>query len=151
VKLSWLKSQTSQRLELIHRPLPPGQRYHEESELEAPICTRINWKRRLLFPDDLVDNGTHYLFQLDDLQPDTRYACLLRTFGDELAQEARSELIYFETELDIPKPPLLELVKKTDSSLTVRMASHDHDRFLLTVFELVSAYTHPKLIELIEL
>ncbi|XP_016964061.1 insulin receptor-related protein [Drosophila biarmipes] len=135
-KLSWLKSQTSQRLELIHRPLPPGQWYHEESELEAPICTRINWKRRLLFPDDLVDNGTHYLFQLEDLQPDTRYACLLRTFGDELAQEARSDLIYFQTELDIPKPPLLELVKKTDSSLTVRMASHDHDSFLLTVFKL---------------
>ncbi|XP_017014606.3 insulin-like peptide receptor [Drosophila takahashii] len=136
VKLSWLKSQTSQRLELIHRPLPPGKQYHEESELEAPICTRINWKRQLLFPDDLVENGTHYLFQLDDLQPGTRYACLLRTFGEDLGQEARSELIYVQTELDIPRPPLLELVKKTDSSLTLRMASHDHDSFLLMVYEL---------------
>ncbi|KMY90937.1 insulin-like peptide receptor [Drosophila simulans] len=139
VKLSWLKSQTSQKIEVIHRPLLPGKLYHEESELEAPICTRINWKRRLLFPDDLIENGTHYLFDLDDLQPDTRYAVLLRTFGNDKAHEAyeaRSELTYVQTELDIPKPPLLELVKKTDSSLTVRMASHDHVSFLLTVFEL---------------
>ncbi|XP_017069856.2 LOW QUALITY PROTEIN: insulin-like growth factor 1 receptor [Drosophila eugracilis] len=136
VKLSWLKSKTSQRIELIHRPLPPGKTYHEESELEAPICTRINWKRRILFPDNLIENGTHYLFELDDLQPDTRYAILLRTFGDELALEARSELTYIQTQIDIPRQPLLELVKKTDSSLTIRMASHNHDSFLLTVFEL---------------
>ncbi|KAI8042118.1 insulin-like peptide receptor [Drosophila gunungcola] len=136
VKLSWLKSQTSQRLELIHRPLKPGKLYHEESELEAPVCTRINWKRRLLFPDDLIENGTHYLLELDDLQPNTRYACLLRTFGDDVAQDARSELTYVQTERDIPQPPLLELVRKTDSSLSVRMASRDHDSFLLTVFEL---------------
>ncbi|XP_016978960.2 insulin-like growth factor 1 receptor [Drosophila rhopaloa] len=136
VKLSWLKHQTSQRLELIHRPLQPGKLYHEESDLEAPVCTRINWKRRLLFPDDLIENGTHYLFELDDLEPSTRYACLLRTFGDELAQEARSELTYVQTEQDIPKPPVLELVKKTDSSLSMRMAGRDHDSFVLTVFEL---------------
>ncbi|XP_017060934.1 insulin-like peptide receptor [Drosophila ficusphila] len=142
VKLSWLKSQTSQRLELIHRPLPQGVLYHEESELEAPVCTRIHWKRRLLFPDELIENGTHFLYELDNLEPDTRYACLLRTFGDEMAQETRSELIYVQTQMDVPKPPLLELVKKTDSSLTVRMASEDHDSYLLTVFELPDDREH---------
>lgn len=136
INLSWLKSQTSQRLELIHRPIPPGKLYHEESDLEAPVCTRIKWKRRLLFPDELRENGTHYLFELDNLEPDTRYACLLRTFGDEAMHEARSDLTYVHTERDIPKPPLLQLVRKTDSSLSVRMAGYDHDSFLLTVFEL---------------
>ncbi|KAH8255668.1 hypothetical protein KR038_008135, partial [Drosophila bunnanda] len=136
VNLSWLKSQTSQSLEIIHRPLPSGKLYHEESELEAPVCTRINWRRQLLFPDELHENGTHYFFQLDSLEPDTRYAYLLRTFGDDNMHEARSDLTYVQTERDIPKPPLLQLVKKSDSSLSVRMSAHDHDSFLLTVFEL---------------
>ncbi|KAH8412253.1 hypothetical protein KR009_000854 [Drosophila setifemur] len=142
VKLSWLKSLTSQRIELIHRPLPPGKLYHEESELEAPVCTRINWKRRLLFRDELSDNGTHYQVVLEDLEPNTRYACLLRTFGQDGDQDARSDLTYLQTERDIPKPPLLELAKKTDSSLTLRLASRDHDFFLLTVIELSDDRTY---------
>ncbi|KAH8297938.1 hypothetical protein KR018_001885 [Drosophila ironensis] len=136
VLLSWLKSQTSQRIELIHRPLPPGELFHNESDLEAPICTRINWKRRLSFRDQLSDNGTHYQILLDDLEPDTRYACLLRTFGEDAGQDARSDLTYVHSERDIPKPPTLQLTKKTESSLTVRMAGGDHDYYLLTVFEL---------------
>ncbi|XP_001356288.4 insulin receptor isoform X1 [Drosophila pseudoobscura] len=136
VKLSWPKSQTSHELELVHRPLPPGVFYPEESELEAPVCIRINWQRRLLFPDELSENGTHYYFVLDKLEPDTRYACLLRTFGGDLSQEARSDLLYVQTERDIPQPPLLELVRKTDSSLTVRMKSHNHYHYMLTVYEL---------------
>ncbi|XP_034668703.1 insulin receptor-related protein isoform X1 [Drosophila subobscura] len=136
VKLSWSKSETSLELELIHRKLPPGVFYPEESELEAPVCIRINWQRRLLFPDELSENGTHYTYVLDELEPDTRYACLLRTFGGDLSQEARSDLLYVQTERDIPQPPLLELVRKTDSSLTVRLQSHDHHHYILNVYEL---------------
>ncbi|EDV31140.1 uncharacterized protein Dana_GF15214, isoform A [Drosophila ananassae] len=136
VLLSWLKSQTSQKVEFIYRPMAPGMLYHDESELEAPVCTRINWKRRLLFRDELIGNGTHYEILLEDLEPDTRYACLLRTFGEDMTHDARSDLTYVQTNRDIPKQPLLELVEKTDSTLTVRMASHDHDYFLLSLLEL---------------
>ncbi|XP_068140389.1 insulin receptor-related protein [Drosophila tropicalis] len=139
VELIWPKSETSVKVEVIYRTVPTGLLYHDHSELEAPVCTRINWERRILFPDNLIDlNETHYKYKLDRLQPDTRYVCLVRTFGGDVKNEARSELTYVLTEPDIPQPPKVELMQKTDSSLTVRLMAQDqnHDHYVLTVFEL---------------
>ncbi|XP_030376983.1 insulin receptor isoform X2 [Scaptodrosophila lebanonensis] len=139
VQLSWLKSQTSVELELIYRPVAEGQIYPEQSELEAPICTRINWQRRLLFPEQLLDNGTHYNYQLDRLTSDTRYALLLRTFGGEFKREARSDLTFVRTQKDIPEPPQLQLSKKTDNSLTLLLSGSGNsslDYYELRIYEL---------------
>ncbi|EDW12286.1 insulin receptor-related protein [Drosophila mojavensis] len=136
VQLSWLKSQMSVELELIYRTVPLGTKYAEQSELEAPVCTRINWQRLLLFADDLQDNGTHYSYQLDQLRPHTRYACLLRTFGGDAQHDARSDLMYVETHMDIPKPPSLSVSKKTDNTLTLRLNGKELDYYMLTVHEL---------------
>lgn len=115
-----------------------GQRLEDESELEAPICTRIKWQRVLLFVDELVENGTNYSYELDQLEPNTQYACLLRTFGGEkVQQEARSVLIYVQTPRDIPRPPKLAVTKKTDSTLTLMMGnSEEPDYFMLNIYEL---------------
>lgn len=136
LQLSWLKLQMSVELELIYRTVPLGTRYAEQSELEAPICTRINWQRLLLFADDLQDNGTHYSYQLDQLRPHTRYVCMLRTFGGDIQHDARSDLIYVETHMDIPKPPALAITKKTDNTLTLRLKGEELDYYMLTVHEL---------------
>ncbi|KAM8715838.1 hypothetical protein ACLKA7_002820 [Drosophila subpalustris] len=134
--LSWPKAQTSVELELIYRIVPAGTSQILETDLEAPICTRINWQRLLLFADDLQENGTHYSYQLDQLHPNTRYACLLRTFGGDLKHEARSDVIYVQTQRDIPKSPSLALIKKTDNSLSLRISAQDHEYFVLDVYEL---------------
>ncbi|XP_034473481.1 insulin receptor-like [Drosophila innubila] len=134
--LSWPKEQTSVELELIYRMVPFGETQVTETDLEAPICTRINWQRLLLFVDDLRENGTHYSYQLEQLHPNTRYACLLRTFGGDLQHEARSELIYVQTQRDIPKSPLLAVTKKTDTSLSLSIGAQDQEYFVLNVFEL---------------
>ncbi|XP_030561888.1 insulin-like peptide receptor [Drosophila novamexicana] len=136
LQLSWPKSQMSVELELIYRTVPLGTIYAEQSELEAPVCTRINWQRLLLFVDDLQENGTHYSYRLEQLEPHTRYACLLRTFGGDVQHEARSDMIYVETQMDIPKPPTLAITKKTDNMLTLRLGGQEHDYFVLSVHEL---------------
>ncbi|KAH8405085.1 hypothetical protein KR222_000286, partial [Zaprionus bogoriensis] len=143
LQLSWPKAQTSVQLELVYRAVPAGRQHVEQSELDAPICTRINWQRLQLFRDELQDNGTHYTYTLEQLQPSMRYACLLRTFGgDSPKQEARSELLYMRTRRDIPKPPPLALARKTDSALTLLMGSsepeqqQDEDYFRLRMYEL---------------
>jgi len=134
--LSWPKAQTSKELELIYKIVPLGKTRVDENELEAAICTRVNWQRMLLFADDLQENGTHYSYQLEELHPNTRYACLLRSFGGELQHEARSDMIYVQTARDIPKSPSLAVIKKTDQSLTLTMSAQDQEYFLLNVYEL---------------
>lgn len=136
--LSWSKAQTSQELELIYRPVPAGQKLLDLNELEAPICTRIKWQRKLLFVDELTEDGTDYTYELDQLQPNTKYACLMRTFGGGKEQhEARSELIYIQTPRDIPRPPKLAVTKKTDNALVLMMGnSEEPDYFVLNIYEL---------------
>ncbi|ALC38459.1 CG10702 [Drosophila busckii] len=136
ILLSWPKAQTSQSVEILYRPLAAGQLETEHSELEAPICTRINWQRELLFADELTGNDTHYSYTLEQLQPDTRYSCLVRTFGGSVQQEARSELLYVQTLLDIPKEPLLSMSKKTDNGFTLRISAQEQDYFVLSVYEM---------------
>ncbi|KAH8273982.1 hypothetical protein KR044_007207, partial [Drosophila immigrans] len=134
IRLSWEKSQTSVELELIYRTVAANQTSVEE--LEAPICTRINWRRLLLFVEDLQVNGTHYTYQLDQLQSNTRYACLLRTFGGQLQDEARSDVIYVQTQRDIPRAPSLSMTKKTENVLSLSMSAQDHDYYVLNVYEM---------------
>ncbi|EDW03158.1 insulin receptor-related protein [Drosophila grimshawi] len=139
LQLSWPKSQMSVELELIYRSMPPGKEYAEHSELEAPVCTRINWQRLLLFVDDLQANATHYSYQLEQLKVNTRYACLLRTFGGDGQHDARSDMIYVQTQMDIPKPPTLSLTKKTDSVLTLLLGGAEQplDSYVLSVYKLM--------------
>ncbi|KAH8377832.1 hypothetical protein KR093_007260, partial [Drosophila rubida] len=134
ITLSWPKAQTSVELELIYKPVPEGET--SADELEAPICMRINWQRLLLFVDDLLENGTHYSYQLEQLQSNTRYACLLRTFGGEVHDEARSDIIYVQTQRDIPRPPSLTIVKKSESVMTLSIGARDHDYYALNVYEM---------------
>ncbi|XP_051859344.1 insulin receptor [Drosophila albomicans] len=134
ILLIWPKAQKSVELELIYRIVAEGQTAMEE--LDAPICTRINWQRMLLFEDDLQKNDTHYTYQLDQLQSNTRYACLLRTFGGEIKDEARSEVIYVQTQRDIPKAPSLAIGKSMESVMNLRMSAQDHDYYVLNVYEL---------------
>ncbi|XP_013109368.2 insulin-like peptide receptor [Stomoxys calcitrans] len=141
IRFAWAKYQTSEEVEIIYRPVEPGKTFSIHSELETSVCERGHWQRQLTFPNELQRNDTHYFYTVDKLEPHTRYACLVKTFGDNVEHQARSELKYATTNSDVPQAPLLEISNKTNASISVRLYYKNRedelvDYYVLDVFEI---------------
>uniref|UniRef100_A0A1B0A007 receptor protein-tyrosine kinase n=1 Tax=Glossina pallidipes TaxID=7398 RepID=A0A1B0A007_GLOPL len=121
VKFSWPKKQTSLQIEFILRPLSHDEIFDENLDVDTEICKKVNWLRILKFASELSQNGSHYFHKVVGLQANTKYACLVKTFGDNGNYEARSDLIHITTEKDIPLPPQINIKQKTDTSLTLQL------------------------------
>ena len=123
MEFTWPKEQTSAEVEIIYRPLNDNEVITEHSELDTDVCKRINWRRELKFPHELNDNATHYSYTVNNLEPHTRYAGLVKTFnGEDIAQEARSEVKYATTLYDIPLPPKILIKSKSYDSLHIEFS-----------------------------
>ncbi|XP_011188402.1 insulin receptor [Zeugodacus cucurbitae] len=131
-KFSWPKEQTSSEVEIMYRPIAANAEFVEHSELDTPICKRLQWTRVLTFPKELQSNATHYSYIANDLKPKTRYACLVKTFGFADIHDTRSDLTYITTKVELPAPPTINITRRTDTSLTIQL-QHAED-------EVVSQY-----------
>ncbi|KAM7354668.1 insulin-like peptide receptor isoform 1-T6 [Cochliomyia hominivorax] len=141
IKFLWPKVQTLDEVEIIYRPVDDKELITEKSELDTNVCQRIDWRRELKFTHELEDNSTHYFYIVKDLLSHTRYAGLVKTFSGEYnAQEARSEVKYATTLIDIPTAPIITLRAKTYDSLHLTYSPEDHsqviDYYVLEVFNI---------------
>ncbi|XP_073823954.1 insulin receptor [Musca autumnalis] len=141
IRFIWPKDETFKEVEIIYRPIDPNKPFEEHSELDTRVCERIYWKRELKFAQDLNKNNTHYFYITRELKPHTKYACLVKTFGPDDSQEARSEVKFVTTQVDIPPPPLLQITKKTSNSLTLQLSYANRedqmvDFYMLEVYEI---------------
>ncbi|XP_065358198.1 insulin-like peptide receptor [Calliphora vicina] len=140
IKFYWSKNQTLAEVEIIYKPLANKEQVvNEKSELDTDVCNRINWRRELKFQHELQENSTHYIYIVQNLEPHTRYAGLVKTFnGEDDTQEARSEIKYAITQFDIPTAPKISLKAKTYDTLQIEF-SHDDvtqviDFYMLEVY-----------------
>ncbi|XP_067621245.1 insulin-like peptide receptor isoform X2 [Eurosta solidaginis] len=138
-RFSWPREHISAEIEVLYRPVNFDEDFTEHSELDADICHRILWTRILLSPKDLTGNDSNYSYTVNDMKPYTRYACLVKTFGADDSKDARSELTYIETLLDLPAPPKINVNKKTDVSITIQLSNATTDivrYYTLELYEL---------------
>uniref|UniRef100_W8APQ1 receptor protein-tyrosine kinase n=1 Tax=Ceratitis capitata TaxID=7213 RepID=W8APQ1_CERCA len=138
IKLSWPKDQTSSEVEIMYRPIGANEEFVEHSELDTHICNRAKWSRILTFPKELSSNETYYTHILVDLKPNTRYALLVKTFGLADIYDARSEVKYMSTRVDLPLPPIVNITRKTDVSIFLKIQSPSEEeitRFMVEVYE----------------
>uniref|UniRef100_T1PIF3 receptor protein-tyrosine kinase n=1 Tax=Musca domestica TaxID=7370 RepID=T1PIF3_MUSDO len=141
IKLSWAKDETFEQVEILYRPTDPNKPFVEHSELDTNVCERVYWERELKFPQDLEQNNTHYFYKIQTLTPHTKYACLVKSFGEDDNQEARSEIKFFTTQVDIPPPPQIQITKKSFNSLTLQLSYANRedqliDFYMLEVYEI---------------
>ncbi|XP_053957672.1 insulin-like peptide receptor [Anastrepha ludens] len=146
-KFSWPKVQTSKEVEIMYRAIAPNEEFVEHSELDSHVCDRVQWTRVLVFPKDLPSNDTHYSYTAEDLKPHTRYACLVKTFGVDDIYDARSDLKYIVTKMELPGPPTINVTKKTDVSLTIKLEHSSKDIVSHYVLQL---YEHPDVQEVLD-
>uniref|UniRef100_A0A1A9W0N7 receptor protein-tyrosine kinase n=1 Tax=Glossina brevipalpis TaxID=37001 RepID=A0A1A9W0N7_9MUSC len=142
IKFSWPKKQTSLQIEFILRPIPHNKSFDENLEADTKICDKVNWLRILKFTSELSQNGSFYYHKIVGLEANTKYACLVKTFGVDGSYEARSDLTYVITQKDIPPSPQINVTQKTDTSLTLQWSYEDVavqqtvDYYKLVVYDL---------------
>ncbi|XP_037809696.1 insulin-like peptide receptor [Lucilia sericata] len=141
LKFYWFKNQTLAEVEIIYKPVADKELITEKSELDTDVCNRINWRRELKFPHELQENSTHYIYIIQNLEPHTRYAGLVKTFnGEDDTLEARSEIKYATTQFDIPTAPMIRLKAKTYDTLSIEFSHNDLsqvvDYYILEVYAL---------------
>ncbi|XP_061400497.1 insulin receptor [Musca vetustissima] len=142
IKFTWSKDETFEQVEIIYRPIDPNKPFNDDSELDTNVCERIFWQRDLKFTQDLDKNNTHYFYKIQNLAANTKYACLVKTFGqDDAAPAARSEIKFITTQVNVPPPPLIRITKKTSNSLTLQLSYENHedqlvDFYMLEVYEI---------------
>lgn len=108
----------------------------EQSELDTNICERVYWQRHIKLATEIPQNATHYTYTIATLEPHTKYACLVKTFGEEDKHEARSEMKFVNTLVDIPPPPIIEVTKKTFNSLTIQLHYKNREDQLIDFYNL---------------
>lgn len=141
ILLKWPIQQTSDEVEIIYREIQEGETEETILEIDDNVCARIKWQRIIVFPEKLIKiNDRYYRYTMLNLEPNTTYGVIVKTFGSNEQFDSRSDFLKITTFLDVPKPPKIVIFKKTDSMLGVRIIPHKPEKekmkkFFLDVYE----------------
>jgi len=106
------------------------------------IIYRHSWKSAFITSNDTIKINEKFLsFNLSNLRQSTQYGFYVRSYISESPEQhvGQTEVLYFKTKPNRPLPPLLQVVNKNETSLTVKwyVSAKEKDMieyYLLNIF-----------------